>query len=345
VPVFERGEYLDRVAKVKQRMEAAGIDLLLISNDANMCYVSGYDATSGYVPQALLLPLDEEEPYWIGRDMDAACALYTVFMDPNKIVGYPESFIGDHDKHPMSFFADFIREHGWDTRRIGFEDLSVHTYWQLERGLPNAALVDASLLVDWARIVKSDQEIECLRQASQISDLAMGTAVDVIAEGVRQNDAAAEITRALIRGTAEFGGGSPNAVTMPKGAQASAPHLTWTDEPFKRGEMVNIELGGYRHRYACGLSRTVAVGEPPAKLVELHKVVIEAMDKALDTARAGATCEAVEAAWQSIVRPAGYVKTSRVGYSVGIDWLGLRDECRLPGGGARRAGSLLDLPA
>jgi Xaa-Pro dipeptidase len=320
VKAFERQEHLDRLAKIKQRMAEAGIDLFMVSDDANMFYLSGYDASSGYVPQAVLIPIDEEEPYWIGRAQDAACALYTVFMDESKIIGYPESFIGNPANHPMIFFADFFREHGWDGKRIGIEDLPMSTYKELRQRLPNATLVDTGDLVSQIRIVKSEAEVEYIRQAGQISDLAMGTAVEVIAAGTRQNDAAAEIIRTMIRGTEQFGGGNSGGIMMPKGEQASAPHIDWTDQPFLPGEAVNIELGGFRYRYPCGLSRTVAVGEPKAKLVDLHKVVVEAMVKALDVARPGVTCEEVEAAWQSVVRPAGYVKDSRIGYTLGIDW-------------------------
>jgi ectoine hydrolase len=33
---FERPEYLERIAKVKRRMDTAGIDVLLISDPCNM---------------------------------------------------------------------------------------------------------------------------------------------------------------------------------------------------------------------------------------------------------------------------------------------------------------------
>ena len=47
--LFERSEYLERIAAVKRRMDAAGIDVLLISDPCNMNYLTGYDATSYYV--------------------------------------------------------------------------------------------------------------------------------------------------------------------------------------------------------------------------------------------------------------------------------------------------------
>ena len=77
---FERPEYLERIANVKRRMDAAGIDVLLISDPCNMNYLTGYDATSYYVHQMVALALDAEEPLWIGRQMDVACARFTTFL-------------------------------------------------------------------------------------------------------------------------------------------------------------------------------------------------------------------------------------------------------------------------
>ena len=52
---FERPEYLARIANVKRRMEAASIDVLLVSDPCNMNYLTGYDATSYYVHQMAAL--------------------------------------------------------------------------------------------------------------------------------------------------------------------------------------------------------------------------------------------------------------------------------------------------
>ena len=88
---FDRPEYMTRVAAVKRRMDAAGMDVLLISDPTNMNYLTGYDATSYYVHQMVALALDAEEPVWIGRQMDVACARFTTYLEPENMRGYPES--------------------------------------------------------------------------------------------------------------------------------------------------------------------------------------------------------------------------------------------------------------
>jgi Xaa-Pro dipeptidase len=323
---FERSEYLARVAAVQRRMEAAGIEVLLVSDPCNMNYLTGYDATSYYVHQMVALALDAAEPLWIGRQMDVACARFTTFLAPESMRGYPESYIGVVDRHPIQFVAATLREEGWGGRRIGVE-MDAHFYTarchaELVAGLPEATFHDASLLVNWARLVKSPQEIVYMRQAGQIAEQAMTVAVEKIAPGVRQCDVAAAIYGATVGGTAEFGGDMPEAPWMPSGERTAAPHLTWSDEPYRTGEATNIELSGCRHRYTAALARTVVLGEPPAKMAAMVPVVVEGLNAALDRARPGVTCHEVEAAWRSVAAAHGIEKASRIGYAIGIGYPG-----------------------
>src|SRR4051794_39261741 len=118
---FERSEYLERLGKTKLRMGEARGDGLLLADERTMNYLSGYDGYSSYVPGVLMMVSDEEEPLWVGRAMDVACAVNSVFMDHSRIIGYPEHYIGNPDLHPMAFMADLLRERGWAGRRLGVE--------------------------------------------------------------------------------------------------------------------------------------------------------------------------------------------------------------------------------
>src|SRR5690606_39516199 len=74
----------------------------------------------------------------------------------------------------------------------------------------------------------------------------------------------------------------------------------------------------------CSSDLTIHIGPPPSRIVDAAKVVVEGVDAGLETARAGATAEEVEAAWQAVLRRNGMKKESRVGYSIGLayppDW-------------------------
>ena len=64
---FDQSEYTRRVAQTKQRMERAGFDLIICQDPANMAWLTGYDGWSFYVPQAVLVHQDEDDPIWFGR--------------------------------------------------------------------------------------------------------------------------------------------------------------------------------------------------------------------------------------------------------------------------------------
>ena len=71
MPLFLTDEYLERLDKAKQRMAAAGIDVLVSAAPANMNSRTGYDGWSFYVPHCDVDSLDADTPLSIGRRMDA----------------------------------------------------------------------------------------------------------------------------------------------------------------------------------------------------------------------------------------------------------------------------------
>jgi Xaa-Pro dipeptidase len=324
--LFPKEEYLARIAKTQRRMQDHGIEVLVVSDPANMNYLTGYDGWSFYVPQVVVLAADVQEPLWIGRGMDAAGARYTTFLQPENIIGYPDHYVQNPVRHPMNFVAGEIRRHGWAQRAIGVEMdayyFSARGFAELQKDLPEAEFKDGNLLVSWVRIVKSEREIAFMQQAGKIVERVMRTAIDTVAPGVRECDAVAEIYRAQIRGTEEFGGDYAAIVPMmPTGEKTSTPHLTWTDAPYGNETAVNLELAACRHRYHSPLARTVYLGaNPPPRLKDTAEIVVEGLYTALDAVKPGVRCEEVELAWRKVIARAGLEKESRIGYSMGLNY-------------------------
>lgn len=325
MPAFEAAEYRERQAKTKARMAAEGVDVLLASDPANMCYLSGYDGWSFYVHQLLVVALDADAPIWIGRGMDAGAAKVTTYLAHDDIVGYPDDYVQSTEKHPMDYVAGVLEARGWGGLRIGVEKdayyFTAACLASLERNLPNATFVDATGLANWVRIVKSPAELEYMRRAARIVERVMATAFDAVSPGVRQCDAAAAIYHAEISGTPEFGGDYTALVPMlPSGVGTSTPHLTWTDAPFVEGEATILELAGCHRRYHCPMARTVFLGTPPQKVADTAAIVVEGLEAALDAVEPGMTAEAVEAVWRATIARHGIVKDSRIGYSTGLNY-------------------------
>ncbi len=307
-------------------MSETGIEVLVLSDPANMNYLTGYDGWSFYVPQCVVLAIDEEMPLWIGRGMDAAGARHTTFLTEENIIGYADHYVQSLERHPLNFVGDIIRGRGWGQRRIGVEMdayyFTARSFAELQKSLPEAKFINGDLLVNWIRLIKSEAEIGFMREAGVIATKVMTTAIDRLQPGVRECDAVAAVYHAQMSGTPEFGGDYPSIVPMmPTGEKTSAPHLTWTDEPYQDEQMVNLELAACRHRYHCPIARTAYLGkQPPQKLVELAEHTVEGLNLTLDAIRPGMRAEEVELIWRHHIAKAGLEKESRIGYSLGLNY-------------------------
>lgn len=323
---FEKTEYLERMKKVKQIMSSDGIDVLLITDPANICYLSGHNAWSFYVHQMLIVTLADEMPIFVGRYMDAFCGVVkTTWLDADHVRAYSDDYVQSIVKHPMDYVADVLKELGLENKTIAVEKdayyFTAACYESLINGLPNAKLVNGNLLVNWVRIIKSDKEIELQKKAAKLVEKAMQAAIDSLNPGVRQCDVVANIYHAGISGYPEFGGDYPSIVPlMPSGELAGAPHLTWTDDKYGSGTVVAIELAGCYQRYHSPMARTVSIGEPSEKVKKVAEITVEGLNAALDTVKPGVTCEEVEASWRKVLAKYGYEKESRIGYSMGLNY-------------------------
>ncbi len=323
--LFQRDEFLERVGRVKRAMAARGIDLLLVASPANHFWLTGYDGQSYYTPQMVVVSLAQEEPIWIGRKMDAVGAKFTAFIAPENVLPYPDSYVGSDERHPMQFVVEELIRRNWHRGRIGVEtdDYYYTAKWDaiLRHGLPDATFTDAFLLVNRCRMVKSEQELTFMRQAGQIAAAAQQAAFEAAAPGVRQCDVMAELYRVTTAGLPGFGGTfpckPPNAMV---GEYCAAPHLSWTDEALKPDDLFYIEMGGVRHRYHSPLSRCVYLGKPPARMLELSKIIAEGREAGRAKVTPGALCEDLAAAWTAVIARHGIEKDSRIGYPVGIGY-------------------------
>ncbi len=326
MPAFELSEYQQRIANTKERMHQQGIDLLFVSQPANMNYLTGYDAWSFYVHQCVLVSLDAKEPVWIGRGMDGNGARLTTFLAEENIHEWPDQYVHSAEHHPVETMVEVIKARGWDRKRIGVEMdqfyFTHRVYRELERGLPHAQFVDADTLVNRVRLVKSEQEIEFMRRAGKIARRVMDAAVESIAVGARECDAAAAIAYAEYSGTEEYGGDYPAIVPLMMAGEATkTPHLTWSDKRYQPDEAVLLELAGVYKRYHCPIARTMFLGsDPPQIMRDTAKVVIEGLQETLAFIRPGVTAEQLEECWRKAIAHSTIVKESRLGYSIGVNY-------------------------
>lgn len=320
---FSSAEYFDRLDAVKRVIDTRNIDLCVLTDSGNICYLSGYAADSGYVPQGLLVGLKDKYPTLYLRRQDAAAGQYMTFMPNEQIVAYPESFVGTADRSGFDYIFDEIHGERPNVRRIGleFDSLSAAALNRLVGRMPNVEFVDVSGLVMDLRLIKSQTEISYQREAGLITDHVMGNAREIFKPGRSESEVAADLTHGLIKGLPNLPGSKTDTVLIPGAGQSGTSHITWTDRQLAPGTHYNPEIGAARHNYCVGLMRTISLGAPSSQLKRLYNYMLEGCDEALAMVRPGATCGDVAGAFCQAVAKGGYTKDSRCGYPIGINWL------------------------
>jgi ectoine hydrolase len=321
---FSLQEYAARLAKTRAAMLDKDIDCLVVVDPSNMAWLSGYDGWSFYTHQCLVVQHDEE-PIWWGRGIDAPGAVRTTWLDEDNILRYPDHFVQSNVCHPMDHLSELLAELKLQRGRIGVEMenyyFSAAAVVSLQTHLSAATLVDATALVNWQRLVKSDQEISYMRSAARIVEAMHARIYEIIEPGLAKNELAAEIFHTGIAGKDEHWGDYPAIMPLlPTGMDATAAHLTWDNSRLKAGDITFFEIAGCHKRYHCPLSRTISLGKPPQKYLDAETAVLDAMHAGLENARPGKTCEDIAIAFFERLEKHGFQKENRTGYSIGLSY-------------------------
>jgi ectoine hydrolase len=320
---FSLEEFQKRITKTRKKMIATGLNTLIISDPSNMNWLTGYDGWSFYVHQAVILSLNGD-PVWWGRGMDANGAKRTVFMESKNIHGYEDTYVQNPEKHPMLDLAKLIKDLQLNEGNIGVEMdnywFSASAFFTLKKEL-DVKFVDITGLVNWQRAIKSKTEIVYMKQAAKIVEHMHEVVVEKAVVGMPKNELIADVYHASVSGVDGIWGDYPSMVPMaPSGMDATAPHLTWNDQPMKKGESTFFEIAGAFKRYQCPQSRTLFLGTPPQKYLDAEKAVLEGINVGLEQAKPGNQCQDIANAFNQTLNKLGFEKDSRCGYAIGVSY-------------------------
>ncbi len=321
---FSAAEYARRLRLTREAMQKAGLDAMFVTDPSNQAWLTGYDGWSFYVHQGVIVT-NEGEPIWWGRHMDMMGGRRTCWMDHDNILGYGDHYVQSSEIHPMQDLAGVLKARGLEKARIGVEMenyyYSAKAHAVLTHELPKAYLADATGLVNWQRLIKSDDEIGFIRKAASISNKVVGVALERAEPGMRKNDLVADIMHAGITGVGDDWGDYPAIVPLtPSGLDATAAHLTWNGEKMRAGEATFFELSGCYRRYHAPLCRTIYLGTPPDEMKRAEAAQLEGIDAGLNAARAGnLTCD-IANAFMAVMAKHGIKREGRMGYPIGLSY-------------------------
>ena len=282
---FTLDEYRDRLRRVQHDMRERGLDVLVVLDRANICYLTGMENCYMTAFYAAVVPASDE-PILVASQFEMLNARLSSWCEAQAT--FP---VGGN---PIETLCRAPAELGCAGGRIGLERhvMSAARYEEIRERLPQAQLVEAGDLVPRLKAIKSAREIDYLRQAGQQSSLGMEAALARATVGASDNDVAAAAYQAMLRAGSEFPCIDP-IVTV--GQRSGVPHTTFRRTTIEPGDCVLIEVGGAMCRYSAPMMRTAAAQPVDEKVREAAAACRTAVESLIENMRPGAVAREVAA--------------------------------------------------
>ena len=321
---FSEAELADRRAQACAAIAGAGLDGLLCFRQESMFWLTGYD-TFGYVFfQCLYLGADGTMTL-LTRAPDLRQAQQTSVIEDIRI------WVDRPDAGPARQLRDILDAHGCRGKRLGVEweayGLTANNGRAVEAAMDGfCTLDDASRLVSRLRLVKSPAEMGYVRRAAELADAAWGEAVARAGPGAYEGDILAGMQGAVFRGGGDYPG---NEFIIGSGPQALLCRYFTGRRHLDAQDQLTLEFAGVYRRYHACLMRTLCIGTPPARQVEMHKVAVKSLEAAKHALRPGRPVGEVFDAHARVIDAAGMQahRLNACGYSLGatfapiwMDW-------------------------
>jgi hypothetical protein len=136
-----------------------------------------------------------------------------------------------------------------------------------------------------------------------IADEALAEVLPLLKPGIRERDLAAELSYRMRLKGAERDAFDP---IVASGRRSVLPHGTASLKKIDCGEWVVIDFGAVYQGYTSDMTRTVVVGKATPEMRKVYETVREAQAKAIDAARPGITCHALDQIARDYISQAGY---------------------------------------
>ena len=301
----DRAAFAARRQRAGDALRERGIAALLLSPGSDLAYLSGYRIFATERLTCLVI-----------TDRGDATLVLPELESPRAKAAAPElaqRTWGETDD-PYDLVASLVTGPG----DIALADQMWALFvLRLERALARRAFLPASTVTRELRMRKDAIEREALAAVSASADRAYARIRERPFIGRRERDVASELA-ALLR---EEGHDEVEFTIVASGPNGASPHHETGDRQIEKGDVVVCDFGGTRAWYCSDITRTVAAGAPDAEAVRVHDVVRRAQEAGYAAARAGATCESVDAAARRLIDDAGYGKyfIHRLGHGIGLD--------------------------
>jgi Xaa-Pro aminopeptidase len=319
-------DFAARIEQARTRMQEQGIDLMYLTPGANTYYLSGWHRvapTFGATHRpanflmGMLLGLNSGPIFVVPRMFADFWLVKTPGMDVKVVpdLADPQQFLND-----LLVASPRSRRHS----TVAIENrASAELVIALQRAVPDVSLRLASDVLADMRMIKTDEELESMRQAGVIVDRTMEDIVHYLkpGSGMTEIDVVCEVDRLMMHHGAAGPSFTTNVWQMGP-AEARSIAIKSSRRPLEFGNSLCFDFGSVYEEYCYDFGRAVFLGEPASEYRQVYDLVMNAARAGSNALRAGQhTAEEVDALARDLIADAGYGPYfgHRLGHGIGLD--------------------------
>ncbi|MBE0480573.1 MAG: aminopeptidase P family protein [Dehalococcoidia bacterium] len=281
----------ERLNKLRSLLAGKGTDALLVTQNENRRYLSGFTGSAGFLVIS-------------GHEAILATDFRYIQQAEEQAPGFRIARIKGR---LTEWFPGLLAE--LDITSLGFEarDVSYALYqevaaaaWEAGSGL---SLVPTEGLAESIRAMKDAEEVRSIEQAARIADEALEQVRRTLRPGMSEREVALRLELHM----REKGSDTlPYEIIVASGPNSALPHARPTDRSIREGEPVVMDLGARVNGYASDMTRTFCAGKGDSTYNRIYDIVLGAQLTAVAALRAGMTGEQVDRLARTVISQAGY---------------------------------------
>ncbi len=280
-----------RLKKLQSKIRKSGAASMLITNEHNITYLTGFTGDSSYLvvaPKSATLLSDTRYVTQLKEECPDL-----------------EIRIRNSSSTPLELLADYVTKSKFSEIAIESDSISKSLFDQLESALKACELVPTRGWVEGFRAIKDKIEIKSIRKSIAINQRAF----EVIRAQLRGNQTEREIAHNIEHQIRAFGGARcAFDPIVGVGARAALPHGVPTNVKIMESFMVLIDWGAQVDLYASDLTRVLVTGRIQPKFRKVYETVLKAQQAAIKLIKPQVSLNEVDRAARKVIENAGFGK-------------------------------------
>ncbi len=280
--------------KLRSILKDKTIDMILITDPYSLRYYTGFRGGEGVAlvtEKSDVLLVDSRYTEAAGKESDFEVIEFNL---RNPLKACVQNIVK----------TDNVQKVGFEDQSIAYADYQRYVgYMQddkADKSVEFTSLEDALLI---PRQIKTHEEVELLRQAEHIGDMAFDDICGILRPGMTELEVAAELEYSMKKHGAE--GFSFDTIAA-SGVNSSMPHAIPSEKKLEKGDFLTMDFGCRYNGYCSDMTRTVCIGKASDEQRKVYNIVLDAQLKVLDELRPGMMCKDVDKIARDYIAAQGY---------------------------------------